>query len=71
MYIYVYTYTYIYIYSFMCATDCGKRIYFMLSGWFSSSLGPLFLARLRFCVHYCIDSDTVKKKTAGFLTLSE
>ena len=27
----------------------------------------LFLASLRFCVHYCIDRDTVqKKKTAGF-----
>jgi len=26
---------------------------------------PLFLASLRFCVHYCIDRDTVqKKKTA-------
>jgi len=24
----------------------------------------LFLASLRFCVHYCIDRDTVQKKTA-------
>jgi len=23
---------------------------------------PLFLASLRFCVHYCIDRDTVQKK---------
>jgi len=27
-------------------------------------LSTLFLARLRFCVHYCIDLDAVKKKTA-------
>ena len=33
-------------------------------------LQPLFATRLRFCVHYCIDRDAVKKKT-GFLTLSK
>ena len=34
----------------------------------------LFLARLRFCVHYCMDRDAVKKKnhaSRGFWTLSE
>jgi len=31
--------------SFMCATDCCKRIYFVMSGWFSSSSG-LFHTRL-------------------------
>ena len=33
----------------MCATDCGKRIYFMLSGWFSSSSG-FFHTRLLCCM---------------------
>jgi len=28
--------------------------------------GALFLARLRFCVHNCIDHDAVKKKNRGF-----
>jgi len=41
MYIHIYIYTYIYIHIclFMCATVCGKRTYFMLSGWFSSLRG--------------------------------
>jgi len=55
IYIYIYTYIYIYIRSFMCATECGKRIYFMLSGWFSSSSG-LFHTRLFCCMfvsHTC------------------
>ena len=33
----------------MCATECGKRIYFMLLGWFSSSSG-LFHTRLFCCM---------------------
>ena len=33
----------------MCVTDCGKRIYLMLSGWFSSSSG-LFHSRLFCCM---------------------
>ena len=27
---------------------------------------PLFLASLRFCVHYCIDRDTVQKEKPRF-----
>ena len=54
MYIHIYIYTYIYIHicSFMCATACGKRTYFMLSGWFSSSSG-LFHTRL-FWLYVCV-----------------
>ena len=63
MYIYIYTYIYINIYiyiyfPFMCATDCGNHIYFMLSGWFSSSSG-LFHTRLYCCM--CVSH------TRGFL----
>ena len=36
-------------FSFKCATNCGKRIYFMLSGWISSSSG-LFHTRLYCCM---------------------
>jgi hypothetical protein len=34
-------------------------------------LNTLFLARLRLCVHYCIDRDAVHKKKTAFLTLSD
>ena len=53
----MYIYIYIYI-PFMCATDCGNHIYFMLSGWFSSSSG-LFHTRLYCCM--CVSH------TRGFL----
>ena len=36
----------------MCATACGKRTYFMLSGWFSSSSG-FFHTRL-FWLYVCV-----------------
>jgi len=35
------------------------------------SVSPLFLARLRFCVHYCIDRDAVKKKKPRFARFSD
>ena len=36
----------------------------------SSACPSLFLANLRFCVHYCIDRDTVqKKKIHGFFVV--
>jgi len=63
MYIYVYTYTYMYIYSFMCATDCGKHIYFSCcrAGFqvlrdFSTpdcSVACLCLTRVGFLAHAC------------------
>jgi len=31
--------------------------------WKTSNIYALFVARLRFCVHYCMDRDAVKKKT--------
>jgi len=46
----------------MCLTDCGKRIYFMLSGWFSSSSGLfhtqlfccMFVSHPRGCLGACV-----------------
>jgi len=35
----------------------------------SSACPSLFLANLRFCVHYCIDRDTVQKKKNSILKL--
>jgi len=51
-----------YICSFMCATECGERIYFMLSGWFSSSSGffhtrlfcYMFVSHTRGCLDACV-----------------
>jgi len=65
IYTHIYIHTYIFIYkyiSFMCGTDCGKRIYFMLSDWFSSSSGIfhtqlfscMFVSHTRGCLGACV-----------------
>jgi len=61
IYIYTYTYIYIYIHGACAELVVARLVEEVLADVLAEVLAvtSLFLARLRFCVHSCIDRDAV------------